>query len=87
VEEFGWPPGFERSTDLEARLALIGTDIARWTPGDDTDRHDARRQRDCGSLMRHYLLVLSLPLAPTALPGGVSHGPTAAALIARLRSP
>jgi hypothetical protein len=77
----------ERTTELGARLALAWALIARWTPDDGTDRDDAPGQRDWGSLMRHYRLVLSLPLAPPALPRGVSHRAGVAALVARLSSP
>jgi hypothetical protein len=68
--------------DFGALLEFVGTRIGGLALHDGTDRHDALGHRDRGSLMRHYFWLLSLSLAPPALPGGVSPRTAAAPLIA-----
>jgi hypothetical protein len=73
--------------DFGALLGLVRTRIGGLALHDGTDRHDALGHRDRGSLMRHYFWLLSLPLSPPALPGGVPPRTAVAPLIPRLSSP
>ena len=58
--------------DFGALLGLVRTRIDGLALDDGTDRHDALGHCGRGSLMRHYFCLLSLPLSPPALPGGMS---------------
>src|SRR5580693_578109 len=71
----------EQRTDVGQWLRSNGTRIGGLALHDGTDRHDALGHRQWGSVMRHFVVFLSLPIAPPALPGGVPPRTTAASLI------
>src|ERR1700729_2276761 len=70
--------------DFGALLGLVRTRIDGLALDDGTDRHDALGHCGRGSLMRHYFCLLSLPLSPPALPGGMSSRTLTAPLVPRL---